>query len=103
MKIKCSKCRNTVETNQEGAFTCPSCGFVTEPRREVPSVAPKPLKVEVLPPSPSQWGCTDLLEPVPVKTKPVELPPDPLPEYITPKQARKWGIKIRFLGDTKHV
>jgi hypothetical protein len=86
---------------QEGPIGCPSCGQVIEGRKEVPTKVVLPPRVEAAPAGPSDWGCTDLLEPVPVVPKPVELPPDPLPEYITADQARKWGIKIRFMGESK--
>ena len=100
MIYKCSKCRERIKVMQEGDFTCPICGQVTAARQEIPTKLVVPPQ-ESLKPEPSPWGCTDLLEPVPVREKVVELPPDPLPEYITPQQARKWGIKIRFMGESK--
>ena len=93
--MKCSKCRTKFEGEK-----CPACGQVIAPRRAAPGKLPVP-KQEMLAPEPSPWGCTDLLSPAPSKIKPKEEIPDPLPEYITPTQARKWGIQIRPLGEPK--
>jgi hypothetical protein len=49
----------------------------------------------------SWWGCTDQLPGKPHVEAPQEEPPNPLPEYITPVQARKWGIRIYFPGEKK--
>jgi hypothetical protein len=85
----------------EGELICPACGHVTPARKEAPSKLPPPAKVEPPKSEPSLWGCTDLLPPKPSVAPVVELPPDPLPEYISPQQARKWGIRIRMLGEPK--
>jgi hypothetical protein len=66
------------------------------PRREVPLPVKSFPKPEPIVDNSHQWGCTDQLALPLKKAVVVETRPDPLPEYITPQQARKWGISIRF-------
>ena len=66
------------------------------PRREIPAPT-KPLSgPEPVVDNSHQWGCTDPVTAPPKKEAVVEPRPNPLPEYITPAQARKWGISIHF-------
>ena len=102
MTYKCSGCREKFKVLRESEeVTCPTCGNVIPVVKVSPKLPPpRPIPAEIVP---SPWGCTDRVPPPPFKEKIKEPRPDILPEYLTPAQARDWGISIRELTMHKEL